>query len=472
MKKIYTLIAFLAMCAMLFEAKGQDLFPGNATYGYDDFDNAVMNSTRPNFSKNTDNGIKKSRNSSGMFDLASPDGKVQLLFNDILKRKKRSWEYSQYRMEVTIKYIYDDPESGQIRVNTIVEDARFEFTVKDGFKRTEFGKGNIVDIKNIKVSASSSKNTDERLKQFTGDFNAYIIEMENGISLEVRAYNMGVAYRYIVRNQPAEYKVIDVGPIFPHELPIAILGTFRGDYIMPWRTMIVDPEVCNAKMFTTDEFPDDFIVNAVSYVHTYGMVNKQKGLKLINRNEYTQTDFHKAKIVPWRDALSFGFIGTSFDSFCGGTRWGDVLNGFFSLNLNYIYRYLYFGLGITPCHEFLYIYFDEHYPPFDHVAGPIHERNFTGRVGFNLPVQSGFGLWNISSYLSTSTMKFTQHDYYHPLFDPLQISTRNLIGGGVNVSYAFQEGWALSLGYEFRAFTHPESPIGIHSFHVGVGYKF
>lgn len=472
MKKFFTLIVFVAMSAMLFEAKGQDIFPDNTIYGHDDYDHAVMKSTQPDFSRMKDTSVKRSRLSAGSFDLRSPDGKLQLVFSDILKRKKRSLSYSQYRMEVTITYTFVDPESGRMKINTIAENARFEFAVKDGFKRTEFGKDKVVSIKKNVAPISSSKNTDERLKLFTGAFNTNIIEMENGISLEIRVYDMGVAYRYIVKNQPDEYKIVDVGPIFPHECPIAILGTFSGDYVMPWRTMIVDPELCKIRMIAKDENRDDVIVDAMSYIHTYGEINDQDGLKLLNKNEYTQNDFQKAKIVPWRDALSFAFVGASFDQFCGGNRWGEVINGFSSVNLTYIYKYLYFGLGFTPCHEFLYISYDKQQPPFDRVAGPIHEWNLTGRVGFNLPVQSGYGLWNFSSYLSTSTMRLSQHKYSHPHFAPLEIRRRNLIGGGVNVSYAFQEGWALSIGYELRAFTAPDSPIGIHSLHLGLGYKF
>lgn len=472
MKKIITLIAFVVLSAMTFEASGQDQYYTADFLSYEGDYNVRMHSMMPTISQLSRTDTKKSRRSSGVFDLASPDGKLQLVFYDILKRKRRSLAYSQYRTEVTIKYNFVDPVTTKKMVNVIAENARFEFTVKDGFKRREFGKGKFIDFKKNVDPISLPEETDERLKLFTGTFNVYVIEMENGISLEIRVYDMGVAYRYIVKNQPDEYKIVDVGPIFPHECPIAILGTFSGDYVMPWRTMIVDPELCKIRMIAKDENRDDVIVDAMSYIHTYGEINDQDGLKLLNKNEYTQNDFHKAKIVPWRDALSFAFVGASFDQFCGGNRWGEVINGFSSVNLTYIYKYLYFGLGFTPCHEFLYISYDKQQPPFDRVAGPIHEWNLTGRVGFNLPVQSGYGLWNFSSYLSTSTMRLSQHKYSHPHFAPLEIRRRNLIGGGVNLSYAFQEGWALSIGYELRAFTAPDSPIGIHSLHLGLGYKF
>ncbi len=313
-------------------------------------------------------------------------------------------------------------------------------TVKSKGRRYAFGKSNIIHTNKEKQLLDHPDTKDTLLSDLTGRYNSLLMGVDKGMMLEVRVYNDGVAYRFKVMSYPEDYKILEVCDVFPGEKPIAILGTFEGDYLMPWRTMKVN------------------ISEGEGYRKKVATVTKSSAQK------------GGTRIVSWRDALSSVSLGISVGRDNGDT-WGDIgdVHHFIA---DFTYKYIYGGISINPCRQIQYIPWGDDFWPFDKVIGGIDSWGLGIKTGFCLPVQNGYEIWNFIPYMSTSMMHLHQHREVNAHFKPLDKHNHWLVGPGIKVQLAHREGLMLGASYEYQFFTDNKAPKGMHTFAVSIGKMF
>jgi hypothetical protein len=246
-----------------------------------------------------------------------------------------------------------------------------------------------------------------------------------------------VAYRFRVSGYTDEYKILEVCNVFPEEKAIAILGTFTGEYVMPWRTMEIEGDNPAEKATTTT---------------------------------YSQATDRGTKHVSWKDALSSVSVGMSFNWYNGDT-WGDIGEDH-TITADFTYKHLYAGLSYTPCHELQYIHYDKDFWPFEGVIGSIHSWGLGAKFGYNIPLQNGHEVWNISPYVATTLMHLKQHGKTRIGYNTVDKHNHYLVGPGVKVQFATRERITLGVAYEYQFFTDRKAPTGMSSLQFSIGKLF
>ncbi|MBO7557628.1 MAG: glycoside hydrolase family 97 N-terminal domain-containing protein [Bacteroidaceae bacterium] len=366
--------------------------------------------------------------------LDSPDQSFRVNLTSNRERKGASKFFVPTRMMMQVK---------EGIMNSLLNE-EIGLTVKSHGKRYAFGKSHIIK------HATNSGYSQEPIDELSGRYNSLELESEVGITLEIRVYNTGIAYRFKIKGFYDEYKILEICDVFPNEKSIANLGTLTGEYTLPWRTVeIIEKD--GIKIIKEKEKKED---------------ESYEDLNLSDQFYLSPT----TKIIPWRDALSSISIGTHFNWYHGDAWKGVAQNN--SIDADIIYKYIFAGLGFTPCHEMMYIYYEEDFDPFLGVIGSVHSWTLSGRVGFSLPVQSGYEIWNFSPYLTTSILHLQQHGNTligHVTPHPHHY---NLMGAGIKIDCALRQRVSLGIGYEYQFFTGKKTPSGRHSFILSLGYLF
>ena len=368
------------------------------------------------------------------FIVNSPDTTVHVLLKSNRERKGVSRYLVPTRMNMQISFdnyeVINEGLKMKQRKRTVVLNKEIGLTVKSNGRRYAFGKS---ELEKYYTMAGTHE---EPIAGLKGDYNRAVLTTEAGITLEILVFNEGMAYRFKVSEYPDDYKILEVCDVFPHEKPIAILGTFTGDYVMPWRCM-------------------------------YFKNNKLQS----PRPEVLEETFRPAtKIVSWRDALSSFSVGTHFSWYYGGA-WQEVSQDQ-NIAVDLTYKHLYGGISFTPCHEILYVRLFEDYEPFNHIYGSIHSWSVSGRFGYNLPIQNGYEIYNISPYIATSLMHLDQHRGARATNRRIDPHHYYLIGAGIKIQVAIRQRITFGIGYEHQFFTGEKCPKGMNSVLFSIGRIF
>lgn len=313
--------------------------------------------------------------------------------------------------------------------------------------RYSFGKSEMKVLSPAANPVSLAGADDARLAALGSSYNRLILHSSTGIELEVRVFNHGVAYRFVVTGYPAEYKILNVSDVFPNERPNAIVGTFTDKKVLPWRIMNLDDE---------EVLPDRNRKGGSNRV-AQGMLSDE-----------WESIYPSRKIVSWKDALSSVSTGVVINSITG-KRWGGVSESM-ALYGDFTYKYLYGGLSVTPCHELLYVYYDCDFDPFLGVIGSVHSWDVTGRLGFNLPVQNGYDVWHFTPYADATYLALRQHGETRVGYKDVANKHHYLVGLGLKVQYMMRGRASLGVGYEYQFFTGRKEPVGRHGFLFTLGF--
>ena len=363
-----------------------------------------------------------SMSSKAQFSVSSPDGRVWVSFKAVKERNLDTKLLRAKRMKMTVT------ANGK----AVLENQEIGLVVYSHGHRYSFGKADMV--RSTTSTVSVAEENDGPLAQLGTTCNYMVLESDKGIALELMVFNTGVAYRYSIKGYEGEYKILDVCDVFPNDKPHAILGTFTGDTVLPWRMMHLDEEK-DTEMAADDEWKRLYSAN---------------------------------KLVSWKDALSSVSIGFT-TNWIAGKAWRDVSQSH-GVYADFIYKHLYGGLSFTPCHELLYINWGHDFAPFTNVMGSVRSWDMTGRLGYNLPVQTGRNVWCFSPYATATYLNLHQHGEVHPQATELTNKHHYLVGLGLKVQYMMRERFTLGAGYEFGWFTGKQEPIGRSTLIFTIGY--
>lgn len=358
----------------------------------------------------------------------SPDKAISVTINQDTYKKGNSKFMVPFRRSMTVVF-----ES-----NYVLKDKELSFEVKSGGHRYTFGKSITSQVKRETNQVDESNGI---LQDLRGRFNTLSIETKSGITLDVRVYNNGVAYRYRVSGYEKDFKILDVSNVFPTDKPMAIRNTYTGDYDMPWRTMEVKH---NEYAVMSPAVEDD----------AYSDIKEDKF----------------AKLISWRNALTTMTVGAAANWFNGDT-WRDMSQDH-SFGIDVTYKYLYTGLAFTYCQEMMYINWQEDYHPFEGVRGTIHAWRLTGKLGFSLPVQFGYNIWNFTPYVAGSYLPLIQHRKRLNGFEPMDTRHHALIGPGFKLQCTVRGRIVFGINYEYQFFTGKDVPVGMNSLGLSLGYQF
>lgn len=354
------------------------------------------------------------------YAVSSPNEKINVTI--MVRRKADKSKFSQ-----PYRYTLDVVQNRK----SILKQSEIGLTVKSQGKRYRFAKSEITKVvTNTSYEPDSLKSA--WLYDLSGKFNYMRIETSSHIDLEIRAYNNGVAYRFIVSQYPEEFKILELAGVFPDESHIADAGTYMGNYIMNWHTLSLDPSLAQQ--------PED-----------------------IPHESYR-------RIIPWNDALQSFSIGSNINIY-SGDLWKDVAKDF-GITADYTYKYLYTGMSFTPCYELMYILYDRSYYPFENVVGSIHGWTISPKLGISIPIQIGYNIINVSPYLACSYLHLTQHGTTFPGFSPLSSHHRYLLGPGIKLQFAVREQFSLGINYEYQYFLSDKSPSHKQVLGLSLGYMF
>ena len=335
---------------------------------------------------------------------------------------------------------------------SIIRNRELDLVIKADGHRYDFGKSEIVmthDQKLQKDAPISCINDKGESLELSGTYNGLTMETECGVTLELRVYDGGVAYRYLVRQMAGEYKILAVSYVLPDEKPIAILGTFNDDYVFPWSIMTIEAD-------------DNGEPAAVSPVQAF------RPVRTISKVSGVTGRPNKNGVVSWRDALSSYSVGGTFNWFSSGA-WKNVAQTM-SFSADFTYKYIYGGLTYSPCNELLYLYYDEDYDPFIRVMGSVHSWAAGARIGFALPIQNGYNVWTITPYCAASLLHLQQHGRTRPAYNDVNPHHYYLIGPGVKVQCGVRERLTIGFSYEYQLFTGEKTPRGMNSLGVSFGF--
>ena len=368
------------------------------------------------------------------FDVSSPNETVHVFLTSNRERKGASRYFVPTYMNMRIAFDIDEMinEKTKLKTRTRITALSKEIglTVKSKGHRYAFGKADLSKYYTL------SGTLEEPIADLKGDFNSAVLVTDVGITLEILVFNDGMAYRFKVSEYPDEYKILEVCDVFPHEKPIAILGTFSGDYVMPWRCIYF----------------------------------KDHHLQSPPPEKLEETFRPATRIVPWRDALSIFSVGTHINWYHGGAWKGVCQDQNIAVDLTY--KHLYGGISFTPCHEILYIRLFQDYEPFLNIYGSIHSWSVSGRFGYNLPIQNGFEIYNISPYVATSLMHLDQHRGFREANNRIDPHHYYLIGAGIKIQVALRQRITFGIGYEHQFFTGEKCPTGMNSVVLSMGRLF
>lgn len=354
------------------------------------------------------------------YSVSSPDMKVWVSLNVLKERNFDTKLMIAKRMKMTVS----------VNGEKVLKNKEIGLTVYSHGHRYSFGKLNM--IRSTKSTVSVTEENDGQLARLGNQCNYMVLEAEKGILLEVMVFNKGVAYRFSVKGMEDEYKILNVSDVFPDDKAHAILGTFTGDTVLPWRIMPLDEK------------------------DKENIVNEWDELYPAN------------KIVSWKDALSSVSIGFT-TNWIAGKAWGGVSQSH-GVYADFIYKHLYGGISYTPCQQLLYVDWGKSFAPFTGVMGSVHSWDISGRFGYNLPVQNGSDIWSFSPYAVATYMALRQHGDTHPLALPLTNKHHYLVGLGLKVQYMMRERISLGAGYEYQMFTGHQEPQGRSTLIFTIGY--
>lgn len=368
------------------------------------------------------------------FVVDSPDTTVQVVLKSNRTRKGIS-KYlvpTQMRLQIVlgVQEVTNEVTGLRLRMPAIVLNKEIGLTVKSKGRRYAFGKSQLSKYYTL------AGTLEEPIAGLKGDYNSAVLVTEAGITLEILVFNEGMAYRFKVSGYPDDYKILEVCNVFPHEKPIAIPGTLTGDYVMPWRCMY---------------FKDNELLSP-------------------QREELEEPFRHPTKIVSWRDALSSISVGTHFNWYYGGA-WEEVSQDQ-NIAVDLTYKHLYGGISFTPCHETVYVRLFEDYEPFRNIYGSIHSWSVAGRLGYNLPIQNGYEIYNISPYIATSLMHLDQHRGARITNNRIDPHHYYMIGAGIKIQVAIRQRITFGVGYEHQFFTGDKCPKGMNSVLLSIGRLF
>lgn len=358
------------------------------------------------------------------YNVMSPDSRIRVSLQSVWVRKYNSKMMRKERMYMDVS----------VEGRRVVRRKEISMTVKSHGHRHSFGKADVTAYDAAPRTLATFDATDSCLTSIGNRYNRAVLHTSAGILLEIRVFNEGVAYRFSVEGYPDEYKVLDISAVFPDEKANAIVGTFSGDIVFPWRTMNLDE----------------------------GRIEKKEG-----PDEWDLT-YPSNKIVTKRDALSSVSIGSGF-SWIQGSQWHDV-NESNSVYADFIYKNLYTGLSFSPCQQSMYIFYERDFPPFDKVIGRIYMRDVSARIGYNLPVQNGSDVWHFSPYATATYMNLHQHGKTRIGFKDVEKNDHFLVGLGMKVQFMMRERASLGVGYEYQWFLGSQRPTGRHTLLFSIGY--
>jgi len=319
---------------------------------------------------------------------------------------------------------------------TVVKKKEVNLEVKSNGRRRSFGKS---EMRHCFISQQPQLYTDDmddRMSHFGKTYNYMILESVAGITLEVLAFDNGVAYRFSVSGYQDEYKILDICNAFPDDRGSAIFGTFSDDEILPWSVLPLEEQ-------------EEYVKSEVEW-----------------ENPYRTT-----KVVSWKDALCSWSVGVTIDGITDKKVWSETADGG-GLAFDFTYKYLYGGLSFSPCHELLYVYFENDFEPFDGITGSVHAYDVSGRLGFNLPIQTGNDVWSIIPFASASYMNLRQHGQIHPYYHEVRNVDHYLVGVGLKLGYTLRERYMFGFGYERQFFTGKQEPSGRNVFQFSLGHMF
>lgn len=358
------------------------------------------------------------------YSVSSPDMKVWVTLKTKTTRNLDTKMTHPTKMKVDVS----------VKGKTVIEGQEIGLTILSHGHRYSFGKANVTAANVSPEPLTITTENDGELAALGDKCKRLLINTDRGIVLEVLVFDAGIAYRFSVTGYPDDYKILNVCDVFPDERPNAILGTFTGDKVLPWRTMRLDE---------TQE-PAPFA-------------------------EEWQTTYPATKIVSWRDALSSVSIGFTTNWISGGKTWGGTSQSH-GVYADFIYKHLYGGLSFTPSHELTYIFWERDFEPFKGVIGGIYSWDMTARFGYNLPVQFGYNVWSFAPYASATYLALHQHGETRIGFNDIQKKSHCLLGLGLKVQYMMHERISLGVGYEFQFFTGSQEPIGRSFLLLTIGY--
>lgn len=363
------------------------------------------------------------------FLVQSPDENLKVTLHS--QRGKKAFSKFRVPKKMTMKVFNE---------RRVLTDKEIGLTVKSQGHRYAFGKAEILHADKVKDVLDHPRTRDAQLADLEGRYNSITLSTDKGITLEVRVYNNGVAYRFKVSGYPEDYKILEVCDVFPGESPVAILGTFEGEYISPWHTFKVE------ESFNID------------------------GMAETTTKTSSPTLRRGTRIVPWRDALSTVSIGISHDWYTNDT-WGDISETN-SFRADFTYKYIYGGISATSCQEIQHIYYGEGFWPFEGMIGGINTWGMGIKGGFCLPVQNCYDVWNFIPYVGASMLHLHQHGKTRLGYKSLDKHNHYMVGPGIKVQFSQREGFTIGAAYEFLFFTDKKAPTGMNSVMITVGKMF
>ena len=306
-------------------------------------------------------------------------------------------------------------------------------------RRASFGKSDMISGTNTTITISADDLEVLNKAGLKGRYRGLVLESVAGILLEVVVFNNGMAYRFSTTGFAAEdeYKILNVTDVFPDEHPNGILGTFKGNQVFPWRTMLFDEEEEQEIKTDVDEWEN-------LYPHT--------------------------KVVSWKDALRSASIGLT-TSWISGKRWGNVANTQ-GISADFTYKHLYGGLSFSPCQQLLYVFYEHDFDPLLGVMGAVHSRDVSCRFGYNLPIQNGYDIWSFAPYATATYLYLHQHGKIHPTYHDVEDQHHYLVGLGLKAQYQMRQRITFGLSYEYQVFTGRKEPHGRNTFIFSMGYGF
>lgn len=337
-----------------------------------------------------------------------------------------------------------------------IKDKEIGLTVLSEGRRIPFGRCEVQTVANQHAKTDDGDDAQLTAKGLIGKYNSLTLTTNEGITLQVRVYNGGVAYRFVTERFTNDYKILDVLKVFPDDVPIADLGTFGSDHMMPWCVYAVDGNrvaddgVASEPINTADQF---------------------KG-------------YRRTKFVPWRDALTTIMIGVNGHKYDGGA-WRDVALDV-SPSISLTYKHLYTSVEFETCHQIMYINMGESYYPFcdatipldflqypeTNVIGAIHAWNVGAHLGYRLPIQTGYTVWGITPYVGASLTHLTQHrDSKHLFAGNLSHHDHFAVGPGIMLQINLLGRIAFGINYDYQFYTDSKAPNGRHSLGINLGYQ-
>ena len=361
--------------------------------------------------------------------VTSPNREIRVSFNT--NRNRSGWSAFLVPTKMTMKVSNYMQDFVNREINIIV---------KSKGKRYSFGKSNMKNVNKGNGFVDAPDAIDSTLANLIGRYNTITLASENGIILEVRAYNNGVAYRFRVTGYPEDYKILEQTNVFPGESPVAIVGTFEGEYVSPWHVLKIRVEEFNPE---TGKTPT---------------------------NTFSPTYHRGRTVVPWRDALSSVSIGMTFDFF-NGDAWKKLATPQ-SIVADFTYKHLYGGVTYTPCHELLYIEWGRDYYPFEGMIAGVDSWSAGARAGYAYTFQNGYNVMNIIPYIATSVLHLHQHGKPRKGYKTIGKHNYWMVGPGIKIQGAPRERIMLGVGIEYQFFTHKDAPDGRTSLMFSIGKMF